>query len=223
MSHEPIVLPPPIQIVLVDDHQMFREGLAEILSREPDFRVCGQAENRAQALEVIRRTHPDLALVDLTLPDSSGLELIKDLQVSHPKLAVLVVSMHEESLFAERAIAAGASGYLTKQQATHQLIQAIRRVLAGEIVASAKIAQLALAQLGGRRGDGPALSQLSNREVQVLELIGQGLNNHQIAARLHLDLSTIETYRARIKEKLRLKDATELLQYAIRWAHCDSP
>lgn len=212
----------PARIVLVDDHQMFREGLAEVLSREKDLLVCGQAADRLQALAVIGSTHPDLALVDLTLSDSSGLELIKDLRARHPKLAVLVVSMHEESLFAARALAAGARGYLTKQQATGQLVQAIRRVLAGEIVASEKLTQLALAQLAGP-GRSAAVSKLSDRETQVLELIGQGYNNRQIADRLHLDLTTIETYRARIKEKLHLKDAAELLQYAIRWAHCDSP
>jgi DNA-binding NarL/FixJ family response regulator len=209
----------PVRIVLIDDHQMFREGLAEVLGREKDFLVCGQAADRRQALAIIGSTQPDLALVDLTLPDASGIELIKDLQVRHPKLAMVVVSMHEESLFAERAIAAGARGYLTKQQASSQLVQAIRRVLAGEIVASERITQLALARLGGRVVAGTAVRELSDREAQVLELIGQGHNNHQIARRLHLDLSTVETYRARIKEKLRLKDATELLQYAIQWSH----
>ena len=213
----------PVRIVLVDDHQMFREGLAEVLTREKDFQVCGQAADRQQALAVIGSTHPDLALVDLSLPDASGIELIKDLRARHPKLAVLVVSMHEESLFAERALAAGARGYLTKQQATRQLVAAIRRVLAGEIVASEKLAQHALAQLAGHSHDRPSIGKLSDRETQVLELIGHGFNNRQIADRLHLDLTTIETYRARIKEKLGLKDATELLQHAIRWAHRDSP
>jgi DNA-binding NarL/FixJ family response regulator len=209
----------PVRIVLIDDHQMFREGLAEVLGREKEFLVCGQAADRRQALTVIASTKPDIALLDMSLPDSSGVELIKDLQVRHPKLAVLVVSMHEESLFAERAIAAGARGYLTKQQASSQLVQAIRRVLAGEIVVSDKLTQLALARLGGRVIAGTTVRELSDREAQVLELIGQGYNNHQIARRLHLDLSTVETYRARIKEKLRLKDATELLQYAIQWSH----
>lgn len=223
MDREPPRPVKPARIVLVDDHQMFREGLAELLRREKDFLVCGQAADHQQALAVIASTHPDLALVDLTLSDSSGIELIKDLRAHHPKLAVLVVSMHEESLFAARALSAGARGYLTKQQATRQLVQAIRRVLAGEIVASEELTQLALAQLAGHPAGSAAVSKLSDREVQVLELIGQGYNNRQIADRLNLDLTTIETYRARIKDKLHLKDATELLQYAIHWAHCDSP
>jgi DNA-binding NarL/FixJ family response regulator len=211
------------RIVLVDDHSMFREGLVEVLSREPDLEICGQAEDSRQALEVIKVAKPDLAIVDLVLKNSHGIELIKDIRALHPKVAVLVVSMHQESLFAERALRAGARGYITKQEATKHLIGAIRKVIAGEVVASDSLTQIALGQLAG--GEMPAKSQsvgrLSDREVPVLELMGNGFNNHQIAERLRIDVTTIETYRARIKEKLVLKDATELLQYAIRWAHRD--
>jgi DNA-binding NarL/FixJ family response regulator len=151
--------------------------------------------------------------------------LVKDIRAHHPKVAVLVVSMHQESLFAERALRAGARGYITKQQATKQLIGAIRKVVAGEFVASETVTQAALTKLAG--GQAPArdaaVGKLSDRELEVLDLLGKGFNNHQIAERLHIDVTTIETYRARIKEKLDLRDATELLQYAIRWAHRDSP
>lgn len=215
----------PTRIVLVDDHPMFREGLVEVLGRESDLQVCGEAEDSCQALEVIKATSPDLAIVDLVLKSSHGINLIKDIRAYHPKVAVLVVSMHQESLFAERALRAGARGYITKQQATKQLIGAIRKVVAGEFVASDSLNQAALAKLAGGQApaNDPSVSKLSDRELEVLDLLGRGFNNHQIADRLHIDVTTIETYRARIKEKLDLKDASELLQYAIRWAHRDSP
>ena len=209
------------RIVLVDDHPMFREGLIEVLGRENDLAVCGEAADRHEALRVIETGKPDLAIVDLSLHDSSGLELIKDIKAQFPKVAVLVVSMHEESLYAARALQAGARGYLTKQRATRHLVDAIRRVANGEIVASEELTQMVLSLVAGRR---PAeaiasLPKLSDRELEVLQLIGQGFNNHQISERLHVDTSTVDTYRARIKEKLNLKDSTELLQYAIRWVH----
>lgn len=201
---------------------MFREGLVEVLGREADFRVCGEAADRHQALEVIAKTNPDVAVVDLTLKDSSGLELIKDLRARQAAVAILVVSMHEESLYAERALLAGARGYLTKQQATRQLVAAIRRVAAGDIVASPQVTQTMLARIAGR---GPAevdcAAQLTDREFAVLELIGQGFSSAQIGERLHIDASTVDTYRSRLKEKLKLKDPSDLLRFAIRWVHGD--
>ena len=212
------------RIVIVDDHSMFREGLIEVLRREPDFEICGEAEDRRQALEVIKTVKPDLAIVDLVLKNSHGIELIKDIRAYHPEVIVLVVSMHQESLFAERALRAGARGYITKQEATKHLIGAIRKVMDGEIVASESLTQIALGQLAGGEGlsKGKSVSKLSDREIEVLDLMGKGLNNHQIAEQLRIDVTTVETYRARIKDKLLLKDATELLQYAIRWAHRDT-
>ncbi len=209
----------PTKIVLVDDHLLLREGLREALCREADLTVCGEAEDRFHALEVIESTKPDVAIVDLSLKNSSGLELIKDITARYPGVAVLVVSMHDESLYAERAIRAGARGYITKQQASKSVVAAIRKLLAGEFAGSDTLTQIAFAQLSGRKGPTHDLGmqKLSDRELDVLGLLGDGFNSRQIAEQLHLDASTVETYRARIKEKFNLKDATELLQYAIRW------
>lgn len=211
----------PKRIVIVDDHPMVRERLAELMSREPDLEVCGEAEDRCQALAVIARTHPDLAIVDLTLKGSHGMDLIKDLQATQPAVRILVVSMQEESLYAERVIRAGARGYITKQEATRNIMQAVRKVLAGEVYLSESLAAQLITRMVGRpRLDNVfSASALADRELQVFEMIGRGLGTRQIAEQLHLDVKTIETYRARIKEKLQLKDAAELLQRAIAWVH----
>lgn len=208
-----------VQIVLVDDHPLMREGLAEVLRREPDLRVCGEAEDRARALVVIKATKPDMVIVDLALKNSHGLELIKDISVLYPKLRVLVVSMHDEFVNAERVIRAGASGYITKQEATTKILQAVRCVLGGEIYLSDRAAlQIATKAAGRTRsGSGLTVDGLTDRELQVFELVGRGLSTRQVAEQLNLDVSTIETYRARIKEKLNLRDSIELLQCAIRW------
>jgi DNA-binding NarL/FixJ family response regulator len=209
----------PVHIVLVDDHPLMREGLAEVLRREPDLQVCGEAEDRAQALAVIKVTKPDLVIVDLALKNSHGLELIKDLVALYPRLRVLVVSMHDEFVNAERAIRAGASGYITKQEATTKILKAVRCVLGGEVYLSERAAlQIATKAAGrSRGGSGLTVDGLTDRELQVFEMVGRGLSTRQIAEQLKLDVSTIETYRARIKEKLSLNDSLELLQYAIRW------
>jgi DNA-binding NarL/FixJ family response regulator len=210
---------PPKRILLVDDHPMVRERLTEVILREPDLAVCGEAEDRFQAMEKIVSTRPDLAIVDLTLKRSHGMELIKDIRNQFPDLAVLVVSMHDESLHAERVIRAGARGYITKQEATRKIMVAIRTVLAGDVYLSEKVAaQIAAAAVGNSRAK-PSLpmDKLSDRELLVFEMIGQGRGTRQIADELHLDIRTVETYRARIKEKLNLKDAADLLQHAIRW------
>ena len=207
------------QILLVDDHPMVRERLTEVILREPDLAVCGEAEDRFPAREKIAATRPDLAIVDLTLKRSHGMELIKDINRQHPALGVLVVSMHDESLHAERVIRAGARGYITKQEATRKIMLAIRTVLEGGIYLSEKMAaQIAASAVGSARAKpGPRITSLSDRELLVFEMIGQGRSTRQIADEIHLDMRTIETYRARIKEKLGLKDANDLLQYAIRW------
>jgi DNA-binding NarL/FixJ family response regulator len=200
---------------------MVRERLTEVVNREPDLRVCGEAEDRAQALRIIAETNPDLAIVDLTLKNSHGLELIKDLRVMHPKVRILVVSMQEESLYAERVIRAGAHGYITKQEATRSILEAIRLVLAGEVYLSGQLAnRIASALLGRQRATTDvSVGTLADRELQVFELTGRGLGTRQIADKLHLDVKTIETYKSRIKEKLNLRDASELLQHAIAWVH----
>lgn len=211
----------PVKIVIVDDHPLVRERLTEVISEERDLIVCGEAESRQQALEVMKAKFPDLMIVDLSLKDSHGLELIKDVQVSGSKTAVLVVSMHDEALFAERCLRAGARGYITKQEATRNVLVAIRKVLAGEIYLGEAVAQKLLGRVAGRPVFSPsgAVEKLSDRELEVLELIGKGCRTRQIADRLRLDSKTVETYQARIKEKLRLDDANELRQYAIEWVH----
>jgi DNA-binding NarL/FixJ family response regulator len=208
-----------LRILLVDDHPMVRERLAAAIHEEPDLIVCGEAEDRFTALEMIGHKTPHLVIVDLTLKQSHGLELIKDIRHQHPDLAILVVSMHDELLHAERVIRAGARGYITKQEATGKIMVAIRTVLRGEVYMSEKMAaRIATAAVGSRRGMNTLpVARLSDRELRVFEMLGQGHNTRQIADDLHLDMRTIETYRARIKEKLDLKDANELLQHAIRW------
>jgi DNA-binding NarL/FixJ family response regulator len=213
------------RILLVDDHPMVRERLAEVIQRETDLVVCGEAEERLSALEKIAATQPHLAIVDLTLKHSHGMELIKDIRSRYPALAILVVSMHDELLHAERVIRAGARGYITKQEATKKIMLAIRTVLDGKTYLSEKMAaQIAAGAVGDSRANpGLPVEKLSDRELLVFEMIGHGHSTRQIADELHLDMRTIETYRARIKEKLNLKDANDLLQYAIRWMQAGGP
>ena len=206
-------------VFLVDDHPLVREALRETLQRESDLTVCGEAEDRDEALAAIAATNPGLVIVDLKLKHSNGLELVKDICDRHPRTFTLVLSMHDESSHAERAIRAGACGYVSKQEGPACIMQAVRRVLAGEIYWSQKAAaQVAtrVARPAGRAGDFN-VDHLSERELEVFELIGTGATTVQISSSLHIDVSTVETYRNRIKEKLHLKDSTELLQTAIRW------
>jgi DNA-binding NarL/FixJ family response regulator len=208
------------RILLVDDHPLVRERLAEIINREPDLIISGEAEDRQEAIDAILAKPPDLAIIDLTLKNSDGLELIKDIRVRWPKLRMLVVSMHDESLYAERVIRAGAMGYITKQEATRKILLAIRRVLSGNIYLNEKIANRMLTRLTQHADpmSGTPAELLADREFQVFELTGRGLNTHEVAARLNIAVKTVETYRARIREKLKLKDASELLQSAISWS-----
>jgi len=209
-----------VRILIVDDHPLMREGLTEVFERETDLHVCGVADDRAEALDCIVRTNPHLVIVDLALKNSHGLDLIKDISVQFPKTKTLVVSMHEESINAERAIRAGASGYITKQEATTRILHAVRKVLAGEIYLSERAAVQIATKIAGRPRSGSGgmpVDTLTDRELQVFQMIGRGQTVRQIATELGLDASTIETYRARMKEKLKAKDAVELLQKAIQW------
>ncbi len=207
------------RILIVDDHPLVRERLREVIEREPDLTVCGEADDHQSALQALRTARPDLVLLDLTLRASHGLDFIKDVHIINPELAILVLSMHDESLYAERVIRAGARGYITKQEATRKVLEAIRTVLSGEIYLSEAQVALVTSQMAGRpRGQiGFGIQSLTDRELRVFELLGQGYGTREIAAQLRLEMRTVETYRARIKEKLNLKNASELLQHAIRW------
>lgn len=209
------------RILLVDDHPLVRERLAEVINREADLTVCAEAEDRHEAIETIKARHPGLVIVDLTLKNSDGVELIKDIHSRWPALLTLVVSMHDESLYAERVLRAGARGYITKQEATRNILRAIRRVLSGQIFLSEPIASQILARLtdsATKVVDEPIRS-LADRELQVFELTGRGLNTRQISEQLHIGVKTVETYRHRIREKLKLGHRTDLLRSAIAWAH----
>ena len=211
---------PATRILLVDDHPMVRERLAEIIGHEKDLMVCGEAEDRASALAAISAAAPDLAIIDLALKNSNGLELIKDIHSRWPRLLMLVLSMHDESLYAERVMRAGARGYITKQEATRNILVAIRRVLNGEVYLSGKAAATVIAHLTAKPGAGGSIADvLTDRELQVFELTGNGLSTREIAEHLHIDVKTVETYRIRIKEKLGIRASSELLQLAIRWSH----
>ena len=206
-------------IFLVDDHPLVREWLTNLINQQPDLTVCGEAETGPQARQSILARKPDVAIVDISLKDSSGIELIKDLKQSLPGVAVLVLSMHEEPHYAERAMRAGARGYIVKRETTRKVILAIRQVLAGEIYLTEEIAKALATQYVVGKGvskESP-IEQLSDRELEVFELLGQGRGTRQIAEVLRVSVKTVQAYCARIKEKLNLASATELLREAVRW------
>ena len=211
-----------VRVLLVDDHPLVRESLKIIIRREPDWVVCGEAEDREQALELAAAMDPHVALIDLTLKNSHGLELVKDFGNLWPQTKILVLSMQDETLYAERVVRAGARGYISKREAPEKILLAIRRILAGEIYWSEKAAAHVASKIARSSRPGANLLHvevLTDREVQVFELLGAGQNTHQIAAALNINASTVETYRARIKQKLNLNNALELLQHAIRWSN----
>jgi DNA-binding NarL/FixJ family response regulator len=222
-SKTPAIPKAAARILLVDDHPIVRERLAELINRQPDLAVCGEAEDANAALKVARSVSPDLAIVDITLKDTYGIELIKHLKTILPKLPILVLSMHDESLYGERALRAGASGYLTKQEATKNVIDAIRRVLAGEIYASEKLSALIVQKLAGGGGGGGGAGGsptdvLSDRELEIFQLLGQGMSVDRIADNLFVSVKTVEAHREHIKRKMNLKTSAELLRYAMAFA-----
>jgi DNA-binding NarL/FixJ family response regulator len=207
------------RVIIVDDHPLFRDRLSQLINHELDMEVCGESETAEQAIQLIRRLTPDLVIVDITLKGSSGLELIKGIRALSIGIPVLILSMHEESLYAERALRAGATGYITKNQAADEVLAAIRRVLTGEIYLSEKMTSVFLRSLTttGAKSMPRPVDRLADRELEVLELIGRGNTTRQIADKLQLGAATVDTYRARIKEKMNLRNATELQHFAIRW------
>jgi DNA-binding NarL/FixJ family response regulator len=207
------------QIFLVDDHPIMREGFAQLLNHEPELHVCGQAATAAQALESLDILKPDLVVVDISLSGTSGLELIKEIHARRPGQLTLALSMHDESVHGERALRAGARGYVMKNEPTEEIMSAIREVLRGEIYLSKRMRSLVVEKFLHSESvpTGSGVAQLSDRELEVFQLIGNGRKTRQIAAQLHLSVKTVETYRAHIKEKLRLEDGTELVRHAVRW------
>ncbi len=207
------------KIVLVDDHPIVVQGLSELVNQHEDLVVCGTAENAVEALKAIQELNPDLVIVDLTLKDCHGLELIESIRLRWSNLFILVLSMHDESLFAERCLRAGARGYLMKQEGTEKLMGAIYRVLAGKICLSEKVSEKLLKSFvdGEPHGEAGSIESLSDREIQVFQLLGQGFATQKIARSLHLSVSTVDSHRGNIKKKLKLKNAIELLQHATNW------
>jgi DNA-binding NarL/FixJ family response regulator len=210
-----------VKVVIVEDHPMFRERLAELINREPDLEVCGEADNIRDGFDLITRSGAEVAILDITLQGSSGLELLKNIKAAGVELPVLVLSMHDESLYAERVLRAGAKGYITKSEASAKIMTALRQVLAGEIYLSAKMATKLLGQLAGGSEAATGLDRLTDRELEVFHLIGSGQTAREISASLGLGAATVETYRARIKEKLQLENGARLQHEALRWVQAN--
>ena len=207
------------RIVIVDDHPLFRKGLEQLIHSDGAFAVCGEAGNAAEAMEVIRELDPDLAIVDLSLPGANGIELIKNIRAEFSKLPILVLSMHDESLYALRALRAGAEGYVMKHEAMANVIQAIHEVFSGRPYLSPAMASQIITKFaqGRSQGEVDATERLSDRELEILELIGKGNEVPQIAKALHLSPKTVETHRAHIKEKLNLANARQVARFAVQW------
>jgi DNA-binding NarL/FixJ family response regulator len=209
--------PTPKRILIVDDHPIMRYGLARLVDAEPDLQVAWEAGTAREALVHLEKERPDLVLVDMTLPDRSGLELIKDIRAAFEGIQCLAISMHDEELYAERVLRAGGRGYVMKEEAPGKLIQAIRRVMAGGVFLSEKM-ETRIVELfaNGEKGGSP-VDRLSDRELEVFRLLGEGFGTREVAGKLGISIRTIDAHRAHIKEKLGLRDATELVHQAVRW------
>lgn len=207
-------------VFIVDDHPMMRQGLAQLIGNERGFKICGEADNAAQAMNFLAKNTCDLVLCDISLPDKNGLELIKDIRAIHSDLPILVVSMHDEMIYAERVLRAGGRGYIMKQEGGEKFLHAIRQVLTGQIYVSEKMSSriLEIFSGGGKTSESSPVARLSDREFEVFELIGQGKGTREIAEYLHLSVKTVEVHRANIKGKLDIKTATDLVRFAVRWA-----
>jgi DNA-binding NarL/FixJ family response regulator len=208
-----------VKIYIIDDHPIMVQGLKELIHNQKDLKVIGSSEDWHVALEQVKKLQPDLIMLDVTLKEANGIEVLKNLKIHVPNIKVLMLSMHDENLYAMRSLKAGAHGYIMKQEAADKVLNAIRQVLNGEIYLSESMSKRTMFQLLGRGGtrSGSPLEDLSDRELEVFTLIGQGCTTRQIAEKLHLSIKTVETHRAHIKEKLNLKNSTELVQHAIHW------
>ena len=211
--------PQKARIFIVDDHPMTRAGLTHLINHQPDTLACGEAENAAEALDLFDVSQPDLMLIDITLPGKSGLELIKDIKAIRPDLPILVISMHDESLYADRVLRAGARGYITKHEGGDKLLVAIRQVLSGKIYVSESMSAHILEIFSGVQPGTvrPSIQNLSDREFEVFQALGEGLSSHEIAKKLHLSAKTVDAHRANIKTKLKINTTAELISFAARW------
>ena len=206
-------------VLIVEDHEIFRLGIRELINHEPDLAVCGEADDVESARTLIRKLRPDLVIIDITLKKSNGMDLIKEISAHYKSMKTLVLSMHDELLYAERSLQAGAQGYIMKQETSRSIVKAIRHILAGNIYVSQEIMDNLLERVrtGQDSLEKPPVDNLSDRQLEVLGMIGQGKSTGDIAANMNLSVSTISTYRERIKEKLNLKNAAELVRYAVHW------
>ena len=207
-----------INVVIIEDHRMFREQLAHLINKADDMKVCGQADNIRDGLALITQTQPSIAIIDITLRGSSGLELLKDLRAHGIDLPTLILSMHDESVYAERALRAGAKGYVTKNEASTAVLKAIRQILKGEIYLNPRFMSRMVSRItGGRDIAAEPIQRLADRELEVFALIGQGLTTREIASQLNLGVTTVDTYKTRIREKLNLENSARLRFEATRW------
>jgi DNA-binding NarL/FixJ family response regulator len=213
------------KVLVVDDHPIVRQGLALLINRESDLMVCGEAEDARMAMQSIITAKPDIMVVDISLNGPDGLDLLKDIRTRYPELPVLILSMHDESIYAERALRAGAQGYIMKQEASEKVLLALRRILNNEIYVSERIANRMLQRFIGSPNEGrpSSIADLTDRELEVFRLIGEGHSTRQIAEQLHISVKTVESYQAHIKEKLSLRSARELVQHAIQWSIDEKP
>ncbi|CAM2965151.1 response regulator transcription factor [Rariglobus hedericola] len=212
------------RIFLVDDHPITRQGVAVLINQEPDLEVCGEADSAPKAFDLLQKAKADLAVVDISLKTTSGIELTKNLKVLLPDLPILIMSMHDESLYAERALRAGAKGYVMKQEASESILIAIRRILAGELYLSEKMKEKMLHRLVHNRKDEVVFSidTLSDREMEVFQLIGNGFSTRQIATKLNLSVKTIDSYREHLKLKLHIEKGADLVRHAIQWVKSEN-
>jgi DNA-binding NarL/FixJ family response regulator len=208
----------PRRLVIVDDHPIVRKGIQSLLKQEPDLEICGEAESAGEALDQIRELQPDAAIIDISLKGTDGIELTKSIRAEFTRLPILIMSMHDESIYAERVLRSGANGYIMKQEVADNVVNALRTVLKGDIYVSDDMRQTLLGRISGRSEPvhTSPIDRLSDRELEVFRLIGQGFGTRQIAKDLHLSVKTIETYRAHIKEKLGIDSATELVRQAVQ-------
>jgi len=213
------------KILLIDDHPMMRAGLAQLINRQPDMCICAEAGQPSEAFALLSRIQPDIVLTDLTMPGRAGLEFIKDLVALASDLPILVISMHDEVVYAERCLRAGASGYIMKESGSENLLAALRAVIAGQRYVSPRVSESILRNLSARkpRGSDSPIQALTDREFEVFQLVGNGKSTREIATQLHLSSKTVDVHRAHIKEKLGLRDVTALVRYAVRWLETQNP